>query len=90
MFLTMINVHSKWIEAMVTPTTLLHVVIEELRTVFVKFGLLCNRHGTGFTSQEFETFLKKNTTSAPYHPASSGLAERVVQIMKKGLVTNDT
>ena len=44
---------------------------------------------TGFVSQEFEEFLKKNgvkhTTFAPYHPASNGLAERAVQIVKKGL-----
>ena len=37
----------------------------------------------------FEEFLRKNgichTTSAPYHPALNGLAERAVQIVKKGL-----
>ena len=28
---------------------------------------------------------QSNTTSAPYHPSTNGLAERAVQIIKKGL-----
>jgi len=38
---------------------------------------------------EFELFLEKNgvkhLTTAPYHPASNGLAERAVKIVKKGI-----
>ena len=45
--------------------------------------------GPCFMSAEFELFLEKNgvkqLTTAPYHPASNGLAERAVQIVKKGL-----
>jgi len=79
--LVVIDAHSKWIEATCTPSTSSTPVIEELRTLFAKFGLpetIVTDNGSGFTSQEFETFLKangiKHPTSAPYHPASN-LAE---------------
>ena len=92
MILVAIDAHSKWIEAVCTSTTSSAVVIEELRTLFAKFGLpesVVTDNGTGFTSQEFKGFLQANgirhTTSAPYHPASNGLAERAVQVVKKGL-----
>ena len=46
-------------------------------------------NGACFTSREFELFLEVNgirhLTSAPYHPASNGLAEHAVQIVKRGL-----
>ena len=58
----------------------------------MKFGLpetVVTDYGTGFVSQEFESFLVangiKHVTSAPYHPASNGLAERAVQVVKRGL-----
>ena len=92
MFLVTVDAHSKWIEAVCTPTTSSSVVIDELKTLFAKFGLpetIVTDNGTSFVSQEFEQFLKRNgikhRTSAPYHPASNGMAERAVQIVKKGL-----
>ena len=61
-------------------------------SLFARFGLpetIFTDKGTRFVSQEFEEFLRKNgvkhTTSAPYHPASNGLMERAVQIVKKDL-----
>ena len=90
--LIVIDAHSKWVEAVCTPSTSSSAIIGELRALFAKFGLpesVVTDNGTGFVSQEFETFLKNNgirhITSAPYHLASNGLAERAVQIVKKGL-----
>ena len=80
--LVIIDAHSKWIEATCTPSTASSHVIEVLRTPFASFGLpqmVVTDNGTGFVSREFEHFL---ATSAPYHPASNGLAERAVQIVK--------
>ena len=92
MFLIVIDAHSKWIEAFCTPTSTSKAVIEELRTLFSRFGLpetIVSDNGTCFVSIEFEAFLKSNGirhyTSAPYHPASNGLADSAVKIVKKGL-----
>ena len=56
------------------------------------FGLpttVVTDNGTQFVSEEFEQFLKNNEirhiSSAPYHPATNGLAERAVQIFKAGM-----
>ena len=92
MFLVLIDAHSKWIEAICTPSATSDVVIQELRTLFAQFGLpetIVTDNGSCFVSEEFETFLKENgimhITSAPYHPSTNGLAERAVQVLKQGL-----
>ena len=92
MFLILIDAHSKWIEAFQTSNATSRTVIDELRTVFARFGIpemIVTDNGSCFVSEEFESYLSKNgikhTTSAPHHPASNGLAERAVQIVKRGL-----
>jgi len=92
MILIVIDSHSKWIEAFPTDSSTSSKVIELSRTLFAQFGVpevLVTDNGSCFVSSEFENFLLKNgikhITSAPYHPATNGLAERAVQIVKKGL-----
>ena len=59
---------------------------------FARFGLperTVNDNAPNFVSTEFEHFLKQNgirhTTSAPYHPANNGLAERTAITFKDGM-----
>ena len=92
MFLVSTDAHSKWIEVFPTTGSTSAVVIDHLRTVFVQFGLpetLVTDNGSCFVSAEFSGFALangiKHITSAPYHPSTNGLAERAVQIVKKGL-----
>ena len=92
MLLILIDAYSKWIEVFVTSSSTSSIVIEELRSTFVRFGLpevIVTDNGTCFKSNEFETYLRRNgvkhITSAPYHPASNGLAKRAVQVIKRGL-----
>ena len=92
MFLVIIDAHSKWLEVhMVNAATTL-ATVEKMRSTFAAHGLpeiLVTDNGSQFTSSNFEEFLTKNgirhIRSSPYHPASNGLAERAVQILKNGL-----
>ena len=92
MILVIIDAHSKWIEAIPTNGSTSSIVIEQLRTLFSRYGIpevIVSDNGSCFASTEFASFLSSNGVkhimSAPYHPASNGLAERAVQIIKKGL-----
>ena len=67
-------------------------MIELLRPLFDQFGLpetIVTENGSCFTSACFQQFLTmngiKHITSAPYHLSTTGLVERAVQIVKKGL-----
>ena len=50
---------------------------------------LVNDNGSQLKSEEFEQFLKRkgmrHIASAPYHPATDGLAERCVESFKNGM-----
>ena len=93
--LVVIDAHCKWIEAIPISSTSSAVTIKVLRTLIARYGLpesIFSDNGTSFTSEEFQAFVKKNgirhKTSALYHPATNGLAERAVQVVKNGLRKN--
>ena len=88
----LIDAHYKCIEVFPTNSSTTATVIDHLKTVFSQFGIpetIVSDNGSCFVSEEFSSFLVgngiKHITSALYHPASNGLAERAVQIVKKGL-----
>ncbi len=92
MFLIVVDAHSKWIEVKVLSTATSATTIEALRLIFTTHGIpkmFVSDNGPQFTSAEFAEFMKRNgirhVTSAPYHLASNGLAERTVQTVKQGL-----
>ena len=66
--------------------------IEVLRDLFVRFGIpeqIVSDNSPQFASEEFQAFNRSNgirhMTLAPYHPATNGLAERLVQTFKQAL-----
>ncbi len=92
MLLIVVDSHSKWIEVKVVKNATSLVTMEHFRTMFATHGLpemLVTDNGTPFVSEEIELFYKQNgirhVRSAPYHPATNGLAERAVQSVKSFL-----
>ena len=79
------------------PSTSTSTTVQKLRTIFATHGLpeiLVSNNATCFTSAEFQEPMTRNgirhITSAPYHPATNGLAERAVQIFKNALKKSST
>ena len=92
MFLVVFDGHSKWPEVIPTSSTTTSKTIEVLLDLLPRFGIpeqIVNDNGPQFASEEFQAFIKSNgirhITSAPYHPATNGLAERLVQTFKQAL-----
>lgn len=93
MWLIIVDAHSKWPEVVKMSNITSSSTIKCLRSIFARFGLpeqLVTDNGPQWTSEEFSTFCKNNNVrhicTAPYHPASNGLAERGVQTFKKAML----
>ena len=93
MFFVVVDAHSKWLEVVPTGSSSSSATtISKLRAIFATFGIpemLVSDNGPAFVSAEFTEFMSNNgikhLTTAPYHAASNGLAERAVQTAKRGL-----
>ena len=90
LFLVVVDAHSKWSEIYVMKSTTSQQTIIKLHEIFVRNGApeqLVSDNGPRFTSDELNLFMKwnriKHIPSAPYHPATNGLAERFVQTFKQ-------
>jgi len=91
-FLILVDAHSKWIEIKTVMNPTSAVTIEHLHSIFATHGIpemMVSDNGSLFTSVEFDNFTKQNgiqhVKSAPYHPASNDLAERIVQTFKASM-----
>ena len=92
MFLVGVDAYSKWPEVRIMSSTTTLKTLDVLREWFAAHGIpehLVTDNGPQFVSEEFATFAKRNgikhVRSAPYHPASNGLAERFIQSLKQSL-----
>ena len=90
MFLVLVNVHSKWMDAHLMHSITSAKTIEKLCIIFANHRIprkVVTDNGPTFTSYEFQEFMQKNeivhVKSAPYHLSSNGLAERAVQTLKR-------
>ncbi|XP_061196633.1 uncharacterized protein K02A2.6-like [Saccostrea echinata] len=92
MFFVVVDAFSKWPEVVQMSTTTADRTVDVLRRIFSRNGLpdqLVSDNGPQFVSETFQDFMKYNgirhTTSAPYHPRTNGLAERLVQTLKQSM-----
>ena len=92
LYLIVVDAHSKWMEVVIISSTSSEVTIKSLQKIFATHGYpeqIVSDNASGFTSTEFKNFTQSqgilHTFVSPYHPASNGMAERCVQILKNGL-----
>ena len=91
-FQVIVDAFSKWPEVIEMNSSTTAKTIEALRHVFAIHGLpeqIVSDNGAQFISDDFNHFMKQNgikhLRSAPYHPATNGLAERFIQTFKKAM-----
>ena len=96
-FLLVVDAHSKWPEVCVMNSTTSEATIKELRNIFARHGLpqqVVSDNGPQFRSDLFKEFMSQNGVKhilvSPYHPASNGAVERLVQSFKRSFMSSTT
>ncbi|XP_026582351.1 uncharacterized protein K02A2.6-like, partial [Pseudonaja textilis] len=91
-FLVLVDSYSKWIDLALLPSTTTQAIVKALIRLFVTHGLpdtLVSDNGPQFTSCEFSMYVAnlgiRHILTAPFHPASNGMAERAVRSVKEAL-----
>lgn len=89
MYLVVIDSYSKWPEIYEMNNITASKTIEVFKNIFSRYGYpvhLVTDNGPTFISTEFNDYCKrinvKHTYSPPYHPATNGAAERLVETFK--------
>ncbi|XP_055844677.1 uncharacterized protein K02A2.6-like isoform X2 [Episyrphus balteatus] len=92
MYLVCMDAFSKFPYIVKMNSTTTTATVRALKNIFVIEGLpttIVSDNGPQFTSEEFRRFCSENgichLTSAPFHPASNGEAERCVRTFKTAL-----
>ena len=92
MFLILVDAHSKCMDIYTMSSITSEATVGNLKASFFTHGLpdvLVTDNRPSFKSESFRQFVLLNgiqyLTSAPYHPASNGLAERAVQTFKNAM-----
>ena len=91
-WLVVTDAYSKYPCIHPTSSTSTRTTLDLLEEDFAHFGFphtLVTDNASTFTSEEFQSWCKErgitHLTGAPYHPATNGAAERLVQTFKKAL-----
>ncbi|KAF2899035.1 hypothetical protein ILUMI_07140, partial [Ignelater luminosus] len=91
-YFILIDAFRRWPEIHSVKNITTSTTINICNKIFSSFGLpqvLVSDNGKQFLSYEFKNFLESNgivhKVSAPYHPATNGLAEKTVQSFKNAL-----
>ena len=90
--LVIIDSFTKFMDAHVCNTPTSQITMELLRKTMSNFGIpsqIVSDNAKYFVSDEIKKFYQKNNIKllnpSPYHPASNGMGERAVQVLKDGL-----
>ena len=93
MWLIIVDTCSKWPQVIAMTSTTAERTVDILRSLFSRYGIpdqIVTDNGPQFTAEEFNKFCLgngiKHTLTAPYHPSTSGEAERFVQTFKTSIL----